>query len=33
MDPALFYAILAAAGIVAAGGFTYWAGSRLLRLN
>jgi hypothetical protein len=33
MDPNLYYAMLAAAGIVVSGGFTFWAGSRLLRLG
>ena len=33
MDPNLYYAMLAAAGIVVSGGVTFWAGSRLLRFG
>jgi hypothetical protein len=33
MDPSLFNALLALAGVVVWGAFTYWAGSRLLRLG
>ena len=30
MDPNLYYAMVAVAGAVVSGGFTYWAGNRLL---
>ncbi len=33
MDPSLFHALMAAAGVVVSAAFTYWAGNRLLRLG
>jgi hypothetical protein len=33
MDPNLYHAMLAVAGILVSGGFTFWAGSRLLRFG
>ena len=33
MDPNLYYAMVAVAGAVVSGGFTYWAGNRLLSLG
>jgi hypothetical protein len=33
MDPNLYYAMVAVAGVVVSGGFTYWAGNRLLGIG